>query len=601
MEIIGDGKEKSTVYVAVPALVLMGLALIFSTWSILQRQRQASLEHLELTSVAVLQAVDSSLRRGPMMRTDRFSVDTRDFFRDLEASGDILFVGIIDDRGVRILAAPEERAPTVVFPENALETLRRDKRWQGQAVYGDKKIYVAARQILPTMASHHRRGGRHSGGGAFAFERNDSGHFLMVAVDMDRHFAVYRSFRRTAIFQTAYILAAAVFLLAFAARFISRRKMASRAMYLERFQARLIDSFPDGLLIVDGNGIITAANPAARAMLAPNGEQVTGGNLADVSLPPLFAAQKQETERGVAEEAWRQVSLGGMHLEIRALPLRGGPASTQNEDDSPSLMVILHDRTQIRTLEKNLAEAEKLAAVGSLAAGVAHEIRNPLSALRGFAQYFAKKLAGRQPEEEYAATMVREADRLNRVITDLLFLTRPRDLSPVPTNLETVCNEIASLMRFELQEHGVTLTCDIDEQTVQADRDALKQTLLNLVLNALEAMAGDASKKSGEDNAITIASRRGSRHGRDGVWVTVADTGPGLPEEARKNAFKPFFTTKKKGTGLGLALVDAIMRGHGGEAAVDGKNLTGCRVSLFFPDAQSGSVESKNYETYSDN
>lgn len=575
MEIIGGGREKGTVYIAVLTLAVVGLGLVFSTWQILRKQREASLEHLELASMAVLQAVDSSLRRGPLMGMNRFSTDTRDFFRDLENSEDILFVGIIDETGARLVAEGEERARQLIFPDGALRNMKSGNRWQGVAEYGGKPIYVAARRIQtappgmrqPGMGRHHRK--------EAAPEPEIPAmpaHFLMAAVDMDKHFAVYQGFRRTAIFQTAYILAAAVFLWMLAVRFISRRKLAGKALYLERLQARLIDNLPDGLLIADQTGAIQAANPAAHAILASRGPALAGRNLADI-FPALSAAPA-----GASASGWRLAALDGMQLEVRGLPFKG-------EAETPSLMVIIRDRTLIRNLEKNLAEAEKLAAVGSLAAGVAHEIRNPLSALRGFAQYFAKKLAGRQPEEEYARAMVRESDRLNRVITDLLYLARPRDLAPARTDLTALCGELATLLQFELREQGMELACRLATPEVTADPDALKQALLNLLLNAVEAMA--AGGEDGGAREVALSSELGSREGNNGVWISVTDTGPGMSGEERDQAFTPFFTTKKKGTGLGLALVRTIMHGHGGEAAIESPvpgAARGCRVRLFFPD-----------------
>ncbi|MDL2209888.1 PAS domain-containing sensor histidine kinase, partial [Desulfovibrio sp. OttesenSCG-928-O18] len=545
---------------------------------ILRKQREASMEHLELTSMAILQAVDSSLRRGPFMGMNRFSTDTRDFFRDLENSGDILFVGIIDESGTRLVVEGESRTKPLEFPDGALREMKNGSRWLGVAKYGHKPIYVAARKIQTAQPGMRRGGmGRHhqSGTPPETEPAATPALFLTVAVDMDKHFAVYKGFRRTAIFQTAYILAAAVFLWILAARFISRRKLAGKALYLERLQARLIDNLPDGLLIADQTGAIQAANPAAHAILASRGPTLVGKNLAEISLS--FDAPVT----GAAPNGWRQAAIDGMQLEVRGLPF-------QSEAETSSLMVIIRDRTMIRNLEKNLAEAEKLAAIGSLAAGVAHEIRNPLSALRGFAQYFAKKLTGKQPEEEYARTMVREADRLNRVITDLLYLARPRDLAPAPTDLATLCGELGTLLEFELREQGMELSCRLAAPEATADPDALKQALLNLLLNAVEAMGAETGAESGK-REVALDSERGTWEGRNGVWISVTDTGPGMDEAGREQAFKPFFTTKKKGTGLGLALVQTIMHGHGGTAAIESPMAegatTGCRVRLFFPDA----------------
>lgn len=596
MEIIGGGREKSTIYIAVLTLAILGIGLVVSTWQVLKRQKEADMEHLELTAAAVLQAVDSSLRRGPMagwMGGNRTTPETREFFRELERSGDILFVGIVDEQGNRVAADSEPRPP-LVLPEDAPQTLKTANRWQGPAIYDGTHIYVAARRIQgmpggppvqgndPGNGPRHGQARRHHREQPPAFRAGPS-LFLIVAVDMEKHFAAYKSFRNTALFQTAYTLAAAVSLWILAVRFISRRKLAGKAVLLEQFQARLIDNLPDGMLITDADGHILAANPAACGIFGRDGAsraQIVGQDIGAVT---RTAAPPVDPD---FSNGWQQAVLDGLQLEIMVLPYR----TEQNTGEGgPSRMIIVRDRTRIRTLEKDLAEAEKLAAVGSLAAGVAHEIRNPLSALRGFAQYFAKKLAGKNPEEEYARTMVRESDRLNRVITDLLYLARPRDLVPVRMDMGAVCDEMTTLLHFELREKRLSLACAFEAGSLHADPDALKQALLNLLLNAVEALNSGETPAHAE-RAITIRSRHGTESGMAGVWVIVEDTGPGMSEEAMSQACAPFFTTKKKGTGLGLALVQTIMQGHGGlidiASPIPPGGIGGCAVSLFFPDAR---------------
>ena len=612
MEIIGKSGERRTVYLALLSLACIGAVLAVLTWQLVRQQEKAEREHLELTAKAVLQAVHSSFARAHRMMTGD-NAGTREFFKELEESGDILFVGIIDTAGEpvrRPSSGTEGTGSALSLSPGTMDQLTRNGRWQGEARYGGQRVFIAARGLnaerfarqgllrdnrFSDMQRHRDRWSQEIrpprtdsfGGGASSYE-----YFLIVAVSTEKHFAVSTTFRRTAVFQAAYIAAAALFVWILAVRFLARRELAGKALYLERFQTGLWDNLPDGLLIVDGSGVIRGANPAATAMLRSEmgGEEQTsagslaGKTMADVALP--FS--------GLCEEARREVRRGQALLEIRSLPFRG-------EKGNMELMVIVHDRTRIHTLEKNLVEAEKNAALGALATGVAHEIRNPLSALRGFAQYFAKKLAGRQPEEEYAQTMVRESDRLNRVITDLLYLSRPRTFAPATEELASVCRELESLLRLELQEHAVTLETRLAEQTVHADPDALKQTLLNLILNAIEAFGPERWEADGAGQGvrrITVTSWRGTEAdgaeraapvadacGRTGTWLRVTDTGPGIPEDTAAKAFEPFFTTKQKGTGLGLALVHAIMDGHGGLAVIDAASGDGANVSLFFPDA----------------
>jgi two-component system sensor histidine kinase HydH len=263
-------------------------------------------------------------------------------------------------------------------------------------------------------------------------------------------------------------------------------------------------------------------------------------------------------------------------LEILCLPLAAGDAESGGEE----LLVLLRDRTRLRTLEEDLAEAKRLAAIGSLAAGVAHEIRNPLSSLRGFAQLFATKLKGQAPLDAYAATMVQEADRLNRVVTDLLYLARPRDLAPAEVDLPRLMESLKGLLRFDLDHKHAAPSLDLQASTVHADEDALKQALLNLLVNALDALP---DPEDGAPGQLTLSSSP-SAGPEPGVWVSVADNGQGMDEEVRQQAFEPFFTAKRQGTGLGLAIVQGIMRAHRGRALIESEPGKGTTLRLFFPD-----------------
>ena len=241
---------------------------------------------------------------------------------------------------------------------------------------------------------------------------------------------------------------------------------------------------------------------------------------------------------------------------------------------------MIRDRTELRELEKSLYYAEKLATVGTLAAGMAHEIRNPLSALRGFAQYFAKKFAGKQPEEKYAQTMVLEADRLNRVITDLLDLARPKHIEPRVIDLANLVESLKTLINFDLEKSKAQLKCDLEVDKIFADEDSVKRALLNLIINSLEAL-GDNDEQHREIELL-------SHSGEGGVWLTVRDHGAGMTEEQKEQAFEPFYTGKPTGTGLGLALVHKTMREHEGKITLDSVCGKGTTVSLFFPNYVAG-------------
>lgn len=575
MEIADKNAERSTIIIAVLTLVTIGLSLIVTTGQTLSQQEEAGTQYLTMTSRSVLQAVESSLRRGLFVRPTGpglFSPGTAEFFRELEQTGDVLFVGVIDRNGGRVLSSrPAQEAGPLAFPPEALQHLAQKGEWYGRATFGARQTYVYGKRIFPskTLAEHD----------------DELPTFLVVGLDMTKHIGVYNRFRQNALFQAAYILAAAVFIWTLAMSFLKRREQAGRAAVLEQFQARLLDNLPDGLLTISRDDAISAANPAAHAILGVSAGGLAGMRIVDLpegvasSITGRRAAEQEATPGG-----WLTRNVGGAHLEILTLPIRQG-------DDAHDRLVIIRDRTQIRELEKNLSEAEKLAALGTLAAGVAHEIRNPLSALRGFAQYFAKKLTGKQPDETYAQTMVREADRLNRVITDLLYLSRPRSMDARVVSLGQLVADVGNLVRFDLEKRHIGFRVSLGPDMVQADEDALKQAVLNLVLNSIDAL-----ESSPEDTREIHVS---SAPGDAGTWVFVRDTGPGMSAVQREQAFEPFFTTKKKGTGLGLALVHKTMREHDGRAQIDSEKGRGTTVSLFFPDRTGGVQNAAEVEVQS--
>ncbi|MCA1985977.1 MAG: PAS domain-containing protein [Desulfovibrio sp.] len=371
---------------------------------------------------------------------------------------------------------------------------------------------------------------------------------------------------------------------------LNRRELARKAVTLERLQSRLLDNLPDGLVHLDGHGGVLAANPAAHVLLGVQEGALVGRN--SLALGPQAAALLAgEVETLARPVPWRQQQHGDRFLEVLSLPM---------EDGSGERLVLLRDRTELNKLEERLSDARRLATVGVLAAGVAHEIRNPLSALRGFAQFFAKKLAGKHPEEQYANTMVSEADRLNRVVGDLLNLARPRVLSPVMVDLQALGDELGRLLEQDFAAAGAVFSTDFQARTCYADADALKQCLLNLVLNSLQAVAGQANTPArAAPEGVTVlpltvrlgAQASAGDAGCPGnVEVYVEDNGPGMDDAERRHAFDPFYTSKPKGAGLGLALVEKTMREHGGSARMESAPGRGTVVRLLFPLPRHGTM-----------
>jgi signal transduction histidine kinase len=250
---------------------------------------------------------------------------------------------------------------------------------------------------------------------------------------------------------------------------------------------------------------------------------------------------------------------------------------------SPVVLAVGMDMTYRLDLERKNAEAEAMAAMGTLATSLAHEIRNPLNAARLQLELLQRRTA-KFPDQEAAqrisepAEIVRqELTRLSTLLNDFLNLARPRQLVPAVVHVSDLLESVATLKRPYAQSVGVTLHVATTDPslTVRADADKLRQVLINLVGNAIEALAdGDRPAKSVE---------LGARATSDGIALTVTDNGPGISDEVAATLFRPFVTSKAGGTGLGLAIVAKLIAQHGGSVQVESRPEGGAIATCLIP------------------
>jgi two-component system sensor histidine kinase HydH len=231
------------------------------------------------------------------------------------------------------------------------------------------------------------------------------------------------------------------------------------------------------------------------------------------------------------------------------------------------------------TLQEEAARQERLAALGGMAAVLAHEIRNPLGAIKGLAQFLGEKQRTDSAHQEMTQTIAQEASRLERLVNDLLTYARPRPPELRPTDLSALLGEALRVALPPAKAAGVVCRLDVAEGVphVTADPEQLKQLFGNLALNALQAMPNGGK--------LTLALRFGDeRHVMPGaVEVAIEDTGSGIPEADLPRIFEPFYTTRTKGTGLGLAICRQIVEAHGGTIRVARTGPEGTTILVTLP------------------
>ncbi|MFZ5825082.1 MAG: ATP-binding protein [Bacillota bacterium] len=316
---------------------------------------------------------------------------------------------------------------------------------------------------------------------------------------------------------------------------------------LKAFTDTLLDNLSKAIVVVDPDGNLALANAAAHELFGSLDRK-------GIPLPPELQAVFP-VERALAGESLGEVDARwrSLILAVQIAPLR---------DHSGTLLGAVcqaRDVTHVRQMEERTHRLEKLAAVAELAAGAAHEIRNPLTAIRGFMQLLQAQ--GREGQGEYFQIMLNEIDRIDSIIRDLLLLARPSRVQPSLTDLSAIVDEVLLLHQAELERQSITVDRLIDPGArALLDPKMFRQLLLNLIINAVQAMP------FGGRLSIVITRVDGEQ-----IILQVADTGVGIAPENMKRLFDPFFTTKEEGTGLGLALCHSIVQAHGGHIEVESK------------------------------
>jgi two-component system sensor histidine kinase PilS (NtrC family) len=240
------------------------------------------------------------------------------------------------------------------------------------------------------------------------------------------------------------------------------------------------------------------------------------------------------------------------------------------------------DLTEIKRMEEQVRQADRLAAIGRLAAGLAHEIRNPIGSIRGSVELLGGSLDPKGDDRRLMDIVLRESDRLDAIIRDFLQFSRPPTLVRVPTDLGGMLDEILLMLSNQSRLQGtdapVQIRRESSESTVKVDVDPsqMRQALWNLCLNGVEAMPQGGELRVGV-RALTPAA------GRPHVEVTVEDTGVGITAAELTQVFEPFYTTKPQGTGLGLAIAHRIVEDHGGELRVQSEPYRGTRFTISLP------------------
>ncbi len=374
----------------------------------------------------------------------------------------------------------------------------------------------------------------------------------------------------------------------------------------QALKSSIVDHALAALVSTDAQGHIVEFNPAAEAMFGHRREAVLGRLVAEVIVPPrhraAHAAGMARVEAGGAPRIMgRRVEMAALRADGSEFPIEMVLWRT-GVDGAAFYTASMFDLTerqsaadQIERQREALRQSEKLSAMGSLLAGVAHELNNPLAIVMGRASLLEDK-AGGTPLAQDAQRIREAAERCGRIVRTFLNMARSRPAQRAPVSLNELATAAADMLQYSLRTHGIELSLALDPALpeVTADADQIGQIVLNLLVNAQQALAAtDPPRRvrvaTGVDDAMhgTADYPGERRHRREPrVWLRIADNGRGVPEALQQKIFEPFFTTKPEGlgTGLGLAVSRTLARDHGGELVLQDTSAQGggaCfRISL---------------------
>lgn len=352
------------------------------------------------------------------------------------------------------------------------------------------------------------------------------------------------------------------------------REAADSLRELQRMQEQIVASLRSAVLVIDGAGVVRSVNRATESILGVGrdriGERIARADLL-ARLPGL-------------EAAIEQVAAGGEPAALSAAPLAGederfvdvsvGRFGTDDAGPRRSVLVVADDVTEELRTKARLIHSERLAAIGRMAAHVTHEVRNPLSSIGLNVELLEEELAGKsESAQSLLRSIQREIDRLTGITEEYLRLARLPAPRLEPEDVGVIARDVARFVAREMELASIELSVDVEEglPMVAADEPQIRQALLNLLRNARESMP--------EGGVVTLEARaRG-----DGVALLVTDRGPGIPAERRPRIFDLFYSTKERGTGLGLSLTQQIVSAHGGTIGCDDGPEGGTVFTLWLP------------------
>jgi len=467
----------------------------------------------------------------------------------------VSYIDICNDKGVILVSTEEERWQNVIkiHTPGKINFINTEDKKGNRILQVIKPFNFDVWRILPCRNS-----------------------YLVVGVNLEGYYNRLSQTRRRIILNYSIIMALVLLgiyvIFKLQETYIVKKTLNEMKVYT----SKLLETMDNAVISVDNKGIVKTFNRKSEEIFNKKKEEVLKKDCQEVLNLNILGESIFKKCLLEKKNISQEIILEEKGLKKKILDLNSS-FLTDESGEITGVVAVIRDVTEIKDLNEEVARHKRLAALGKLSAGIAHEIRNPLSSIRGLAQFVYNSFSKTDERKEDLNTIIQEVDRLNKLVVQVLDFAKLKKPSLTRFSLNDLIRKIAELFKLEIKDKQVKFSLELspDISQIQADEDQVKQILMNVIINAIQAIP-----KKGE---IKIKTEKALLKGESAVKLIIKDSGVGITEKDFNQIFDPFFSTKDQGSGLGLSIVYKLIEAHQGEIKVESKEGKGTKFIIFLP------------------
>ena len=547
-------REKNIVF-ALIIILLLTLLLGFMTYKEVQRERYYL---WELARSEGLNIAFSIQTLSPRFILNENAL--KEILVLLKKEG-VSYIDICNDKGVILISTEEERWQNIIKISNPSKINFINTK--------DKK----GNRILQVIKPFNLNNNSQLDIWEILPIRNS---YLVVGVNLEGYYNRLSQTRKRIILNYSIIMALVLFgiyvIFKLQGNYIVKKTLNEMKVYT----SKLLETMDNAVISVDIKGNIKTFNVKSEEIFDKKREEVLNKDcqkvlnlniLGESIFKKCLLEKKNISQEMILEEK----GIKKKTLDLNASFL------TDESGEITGVVAVIRDITEIKDLNEEVARHKRLAALGKLSAGIAHEIRNPLSSIRGLAQFVYNSFSQADERKEDLNTIIQEVDRLNTLVVQVLDFAKLKKPNLIPFSLNDLIGKMTELFQLEIKDKQIKFNLELspDISQIHADEDQVRQIFMNIIINAIQAI-----QVKGE---IKIKTEKTLLRGEPVIRLTIEDSGDGIPEKDLSQIFDPFFSTKEKGSGLGLSIVYKLIEAHQGEIKVESKEGEGTKFIIFLP------------------